>query len=323
MDKKTYLLRVASAPKPMIGGGHVSRCLNLAKSIQGKAVFCLDHDGDKWEEHIRSLGYDVIYQGDEDGIYDVIIMDGYEFTDDDRSYYKTLTNNLWIFDDKGEVFNYADGLICTAVPKEALPSFQGDIISGLQYGMVDQTYSQMPDPEIKDEIKNITITFGRKDPKQVIVPLVKELNKFNIDAIVQIILDDDVGHIDEVKALSFDSKMDIRLLSNLQGLASVFSETDIMICSGGVTALESCAAGIPTLTLPIDKGTSYQSIMLEAEEAIVNIESLASFSSGFSKMQPIDKRQTMSKNARALIDGKGAKRLVEKIELLTVTENTA
>lgn len=100
-------------------------------------------------------------------------------------------------------------------------------------------------------------------------------------------------------------------------MASVMSGSDVAIGAGGVTALERCCLGVPTLTLVIAENQRSGAEALAAHGAILWLDDKSSFEAAlaqaFDRFEAPDLLEKMQVAAASLVDGLGMGRVVGEI----------
>ncbi len=112
---------------------------------------------------------------------------------------------------------------------------------------------------------------------------------------------------------------EVAALSNIRDMASVMQETDIAIAAGGSTAWELSYFGIPALLIAIAENQVPICEGLERAGSAINLgwhEDIQATHIQETLRQTLSAHhqlRTMSENARALVDGQGAQRVVRAL----------
>ncbi len=198
--------------------------------------------------------------------------------------------------------------------KLVAPSCQ--VLAGAAYALLDPRFRQrraMPRraPEI---VRAVLVNFGGTDPDGATRMAVDALIDAKLDGPFHIVLDSRNSRFAEVAALAA-SRAGATLLSDVEDMAGLMSECDMALGAGGVTALERCCIGLPSLiaqvaenqrgnAMALATGGAAQNLgaarVLDKKELVAALKSLAA-----------DQllRQSMALAGRMLVDGLGAARV--------------
>ena len=119
---------------------------------------------------------------------------------------------------------------------------------GKEYYICPKSFLFYNPIEIKDEVKEILITFGGADPKNYTERLLnivsnEKYQKFNFT----FILGKAKKNVEEL--LKFDKNKNIKIFHDIRNMPEVMSKTDIAITSRGRTGYELAMMGIPSIAM--------------------------------------------------------------------------
>lgn len=116
-------------------------------------------------------------------------------------------------------------------------------------------------------------------------------------------------------AATMTASVDVRV--GVSDMASVMYESDMAIGAGGVTALERCCLGVPTLTLVIAENQRSGVEALAALGAVLLLDEKCSvevaLKQAFNRFQAPGFLEKMQVTSATLVDGKGIDRVVEEM----------
>jgi spore coat polysaccharide biosynthesis predicted glycosyltransferase SpsG len=131
---------------------------------------------------------------------------------------------------------------------------------GTDHLLLREEFRNLPEIEVRDRVKNILVTVGGYDLRNLTPKIIKALNELDLDEIEDKYLDKENLHIDVVIGPSFDnldeiikevqkSNLDISLNFNVKKMSKLMLKSDIAISSGGSTLYELTVTKTPALVL--------------------------------------------------------------------------
>ncbi len=326
-----------------IGTGHIMRCLSVADALSvigRKSVFVTADSSLK--DLIESRGYECFvlhtdYQKTEEelsillrqnffALADGIVVDSYFVTD---GYLKILSAekktayiddylavrpvnvliNYNIFASKKE---YADGINVSGQT----------MLLGPAYAPLRREFMGIVPKEVPANAKKILFLAGGSDPVHAALSFAREVLSHSDDRTYTIVTGAMSGDKEAINKLSDESGGRIRHLSNVTDMKSLMCETDIAVSAAGSTLYELCACGVPVINYIladnqrlIAEGFAERKAMIYAGDLRGNKDFFKEIYAMISDLaSDRDKRADMSDKARALVDGKGARRLAGELE---------
>lgn len=328
-----WLFRVASTPE--VGGGHMSRCLALAKAlvkIEEKAdpLFILDQGGDAWVPAVSNAGFDVVLDGDEpQGLWVGGLMDGYHFTDADATHLKVLTNMgpLVVIEDMFKPRAYADLIVNSGYCQEQEELAGCVSLLGPRYALLGAEYQNMPLHQVKNDVQTVLVSFGRVDSKNatdLVLAALAQLLDGGAKFETSVVLGGGAPHRSSIAQSILTFPGPIELLIDIDDMSDRLGRSDLSIGGGGVSLMERMAAGVPSITImqADNQALSTESVAnLGATLNAGGVEELTvdDLASRVKKLLESRKlRDEMSRTARMLVDGRGAERVAKHmIEIVT------
>ena len=306
--QKAWLFYVASAPQ--FGGGHVMRSLELAKTMQanGKDIdFLLDQHAAHWcpvmSEHGFKYFDDVNSVKDE---YEGLWLDHY------HPDYMFLNRCSY------PVAGLIDTVNKSGFPKHSIAysAHVGANVSGFEYALLNPEFAKIersPSPVLS----RITLCFGQKDSKGATTKILSILESTEVTLKLNVVCGAQNEAYTAIKEYVDRTRHDAQFYHAPSNLIEIMAQTDLFIGSGGVSVLESCAAGIPYLAIITAENQSAQVEELSALGVIINagkIEHIidTEFLNLIDTLTPMALNQ-LSNCSRKLIDGNGAQRIANEI----------
>ncbi|MDD5145734.1 MAG: glycosyltransferase [Candidatus Pacebacteria bacterium] len=301
-----------------IGMGHVMRCLALADELKErigcKIFFVMKNSADS-EKEVLKCGYDITANFPK-SFLDIAIVSVPDIGNKYLSTIKKQVKLLVVIDDSAKTQYCADIVVkCSCVPE--LSRFdrkaKGKFLIGLDYVILNKEFQiiNLRKKIINPKAKSVLITMGGSDINNLTPKIMEALKK--ISDIKKTVV---VGPAFKNKLKpnkEYDSKYGV------SNMASLMFSSDLAIVGGGITLYEVACVGTPGIVLC---QTDYQKMEAECFEkagAILNL--------GFGKnlgeekiaasvkvlLKDKEMRKKMSNIGKKIIDGKGAKRVVDKI----------
>ena len=140
--------------------------------------------------------------------------------------------------------------------------------------------------------------------------------------VVTVVMGGQAPWLGEVQQLSQSLALDVTVLVDVSDMASLMAQADLAIGAAGATAWERCCLGLPTLMAVLADNQRLVAEGLSAAGAVQllpAVNSLAASLPGLLEGLLADPEQLrrMSRRAAALVDGGGARRVVETMEMMS------
>ena len=336
---------------PTIGMGHIMRCMSIAQQLQalGNSVYFISRESVGIEKLIAS-GYKVaalksakpqnlkelldveIEEVNEilgrEGC-DALIVDRYNLSNE---YFLALKNaaKMVIFIDDLNLFDCsADVIINGNITgpylnyKKLLKHQQ--LLLGTTYLPMRSEFSNIEKRLINEKVRSVMITTGGSDEYSVTLKLLDFFIKSGLvyDVVINVIVASGFSkHLLLELDILVSKYLNIKLHTNPTNMAEIMLQADLAISAGGSTLYELCACGTPTMAfvladnqLGIVERLSAEGFIyylgwhyeLEENKLVKNIKMLA---------ENYVLRCSISEKIQALVDGKGAERIADKITQL-------
>tara|TARA_B100000780_G_scaffold166311_1_gene116382 strand:- start:1107 stop:2153 length:1047 start_codon:yes stop_codon:yes gene_type:complete len=336
------VFRCDAGHAPEIGTGHIARSKTLAnelinsKLLDIEDILFLTRDDDGFnlgKKYLENSGFkyksfsnNQLKANSESEIEvisniesKIIFLDRLETSSDLIKGIKKKGNKVVTFDDYGSGREFAD-LAISSIFDDVSKS--KNLLSGYEYLILSKdSYKPL---EIRDSIKNIVATFGGNDARDLCSHFIDNIDaiprKIKIDIILGSVSKEDViKYNTQIKLKNFSDNIALHIFP--KNYHQIISNADIAISSGGLSIFEFSAYGIPTIGLPqyphqLRTITNLQSSgisILGAEEMKL---SDSKFKDAMSRLIDDNSlRKLMALNSRQSIDGNGAKRIRELIEI--------
>lgn len=331
-----------------MGTGHVMRCLALAqawKDDKGDVLFVMTTESSALETRLRSEGIEIVYLSAQPGSIDDaiqtahlacqrdatwVVVDGYHFDSAYQTGIKEVGLKLMVIDDYGHAKHYFGDLVLNQNlhADEALYVNRepySRLLLGTRYVLLRSEFLDWRgwQREIPKVAYKVLVTLGGSDLDNVTLKVIRALNKVNIRGLeVKLIVGASNPHLESLKNAILSAPCSMHILKNVENIADLMAWADIAVSAGGITCWELVFMGMPSVLVAIAKNQVFNTSELQAiRAALTSANANGTAMDDFvrligSLILDPELRREMSGKARSLVDGMGAKRVVEAIETL-------
>lgn len=245
-----WLFRVASNPN--WGGGHVSRCRNIARSLREYAPvqFVLDDESGRWKERLAADSFLAL---DESAMSDTwrsdwsgCVLDGYSFDDADARRLRAKTGFLVALVDLQSPPEGTDLVINAAGARVRYPCHA---LTGLEFALVDPKFADSDAPRM-DRRPNLLIAMGLRDAPNATAMVLRSLRGQVRGELgdISVVLGASADHLEDVRALVAQIEGAVLTL-DAEDMRLQVAHADMVVSAGGVGLLECLAAGRPCIAI--------------------------------------------------------------------------
>ena len=314
------------------GMGHVYRQINLANELKKngwEVSFYIPHFAPAIDLLTQTDFIPVITDPKSsvveyfDKFFDFVILDIQDTAESLIYSLKKYTHHIASFEDLGAGRNHVDILIdCNLAPSETinLPSSTRGLL-GPDYSVLnpDFSYYHTQSRHFGSSSQSALISMGATDPKNLTVPLTSFLLQEKHDLKLTVLIGHNANITPELNKLSNQSKL-LNVLGPVSNMAQILWKHDAVICSGGVTLHEAMAVGTPAFVVNQVAHQQTKARFVEKSGAAINLGIGAQYdvkklreALNFGKQ----KLESMSLQAKQLIDGRGIFRVIDAMRKLT------
>lgn len=337
----------------IIGSGHVMRCLSIAREASKfDDVLFLSADCN-FEEAIRELGitfqsFNTRYNQLEEELPQFktlleekkptsIFIDTYFVTeyylDEIQNTCREIRCKLVYIDDLLSFAYPCDYLINYNIygldskevyeklyEKKVRPQF----LLGPTFAPLRDEFRDVPSRVVNLHVENILVSAGGADPEHIALRLAEEINKAGSKYLFHFVIGSKNNDFDKIKnILDKSGKNNIVLHRNVTNMADLMSKCDLAISAAGSTLYELCATQTPTITyvladnqIPGAESFKKHGIMEYIGDYRCEKDFFAKLFSAVNKLASnFENRQIIARNMKPLVDGEGASRILDAIEL--------
>ena len=330
---------------PEIGAGHVMRCLALAKSLSDldcKCIFAVSPETPATVPALGRAGHEirVLDAAAENPVktltrhftnpVDWLVVDHYGIDADTENAFRNLARNIMVIDDLADRTHDCDFLLDQGPGRsredyaELVPG-HAHVLVGPGYALLDPAYGDYRDhslPSALDKRANIFVSFGATDPRNITARGLDALAGSAIAGPVNVVMGAVAPHRGKVRTRLNSWRTEANLHIDAAEILPLLANSWLAIGAGGVSALERCCCGVPSLIAVIADNQRAAAAGLRAAGAaeIIELNDVAGASALIAEIatQP-DRLARMADAGLMLCDGRGGRR----IAMILVPERSA
>lgn len=314
-----------------IGFGHLTRCLALYEAFEergSKLEFIVNGDNSILDllkdKHFQIFNW--IKEKNKMtklvSSSDMTIIDSYLA---DKSLYNSIskiTNGRLVMIDDYNRLEYPNGIIVN-------PSIYGDKIAypqkkgltyllGKDFVILRKEFCHVPGKKINKNIKNVMITFGGTDEKNVTGKVLQFLKENGFEFTKKVIVGKGFKNAEYIQKFK-DPRTDLIYYPNTKEMKGLMLESDLAISSAGQTLNEFARVGLPTIAIALAdnqlnnaKGWQEAGFVRYAGwwQDAKSLEKIGQF---INQLADPDQRANIYRAGKKIIDGKGCTRIVDYV----------
>jgi UDP-2,4-diacetamido-2,4,6-trideoxy-beta-L-altropyranose hydrolase len=315
-----------------IGAGHAMRCIALSRAFSagGWSVgFACTEETFDTVKAFRALAVErLVVEGGVDeaaaiGTHwpkiDVLIVDHYGRDAAFERACRDWARRIVVIDDLADRPHDADVLVDVANPPEAyrgLVPESCELLTGSKYAIVGDGFRAMRSRALARRdgaaVERVLVSFGQIDALNATRYALAALAATGFAGEVDVVLGRAAPHLDAVRAAAVPRT---RLHVDAGNMPALMTEADLAIGAGGVTALERCCLGLPSVLVTVADNQRKIAAMLEGAGAVVNAGDVdAGLEARLAVLlrdvlENAAARIAMTKTGAALVDGRGVERI--------------
>ncbi len=314
------------------GIGHLVRCIALAEALAlhntSVRFICKAHPAGiqlllkhGYETHPISpelnLEEDLQTTLDLIGDADIIVADSYDFTSQYLAGLHATGKLLISFDDQIDRDLFADiviGNVYSAREDYASKIKSGTtLLCGPAFVPLRQRFQALPSRHIAEQCNKLLIIFGGEDPANMTQCAVEALNAYPRRLSLEILTGPAYRHQMQLAHALENSLHACRLHSDLSDPLPLFKEVDFAVTAASTTVWELAASGTPMVIFPMIDHQNIIARFAHAQRLGLVITNMTDLCEKLLIIEGRRERQDFSTRCQALIDGKGADRIVNAL----------
>lgn len=316
-----------------IGAGHVMRCLAFAKVLSDldcRCVFAVSHESLETVPALQQSAYDVQTVDDttENALetlgrfpdpVDWLIFDHYGIDATSETRYRSRSRNIMVIDDLANRPHDCDILLdqgpgrladdyAGLVPEKAL------VLAGSAFALLDPVFANYRDSQAltpQETPTGIFISFGATDPHDFTTRALDALAGSGVPGNVNAVLGAVALHRGNVLRGIKTMNGNARLHIDSNEILGLLAESYFAMGAGGVSALERCCCGVPSLiAITADNQRAAAAGLAAAGAAqVFDLDNVATASNVIREfVSDVEHMSRISSAGRRLCDGRGARR---------------
>lgn len=299
-----------------IGLGHVVRCLALAQWATRRGDACRFVVPDMWgglQRFVSHFDYDFEVADrlvGPIGANDIVVVDGYEF---DVAQVPAACAKTVLIDDLGERDVEVDVLVNPNVYAPSLTyDAAGRVLLGSEYTLLRPEFVDAREarPPMKRNVERVFVMLGGVDPTGETDRVLSALAVSGFR-----------GRVDLVTArqdlTARAEGFELVVHRSISSPAALMREADIAVCAAGGSTWELACIGLPAIQIVVADNQRKIGEWLRENHAALVLDSPAdheALTRGLASLQDIDVRERFAHAGRALIDGRGATRVLDALQ---------
>jgi len=252
--KRKHILFVVTGNNT-VGLGHVYNTLLIANDILNHDVtFLLDKESELAFNVIKSKNFHVIIQQNDDIIDDVMLINPdiiiNDRLDTSKEYMQQLKKQNYKvvnFEDLGIGCEVADVVINAIYPeKDVLPNHY----FGHDYFVLRDEFILSELKAVKQDVKNILITFGGVDPNNYTEKVIRTINGYCSENNIKVTVIAGFGY---EKYDTINEYSNVAVKQNVSNISDYMLKADLIFTSAGRTVYEVASIGTPAIVMEQNK----------------------------------------------------------------------
>lgn len=320
---------------PSIGAGHVMRTLALASRFQeggwsigfaaSQETYASVASLKDWPLESLSLGPDSSKEAAAmrdcwPGGVDVLLVDHYKRDIAFESACRGWARRIVVIDDLADRPHDADILVDIANEPEAysrLVPAECEVLTGADYAIVNSAFRVARPRALArrrgNPVNRVLVSLGQIDALNATQTALGALASDGFTGEVDAVLSHAAPHLDAVRAATGPRT---RLHIDADDMPELMTEADLAIGAGGVTAMERCCLGLPSLLVTVADNQRKLVAMVSGAGAAVDVGGVdAGLQTRLAQrltdlLADAPRRAAMAEAGRKLVDGFGVERIV-------------
>jgi len=318
-----------------IGGGHIMRCLTLARALGKDRWRCGFAVGDKTLSAVPVLeqsGHDILVlngEGDEAmeiaGKWrhaDLLVVDHYGKDSTFETACRSFARRILVIDDLADRSHDCDILVDQSPGRDAgeyenLTPVRCQALIGPAYALIRPEYQIARNATLdtcpnRAGLQRILVNFGAADPFNLTALTLGGIARSGLESDVDVVLGSGASHLDQIKRLADEMSGQVSVHEWVDDMAALAARADLAIGAIGVTALERACLGLPSLVIIAADNQMPNARGLENSGAVINLgwhEEITEQSIADALISKNTSFADMSTRAAVLCDGLGARRI--------------
>jgi UDP-2,4-diacetamido-2,4,6-trideoxy-beta-L-altropyranose hydrolase len=328
MAGKSILFRCDASP--VIGGGHVMRCLTLGNALAEagcRITFAATRQALESVPRLASSGHGLVLLEtvketafavpDGGRIHDWIVIDHYGLGLAEERALSKHARRLAVIDDAPDRDHDCDLLIDQNFGADA-ESYRGrvpahcTVLAGSQYALLRPEFARAREAALErrgqsDGISRVLVSMGMTDLGGVTGDAVDAVLAVPADIDIDVVLAENAPSMPRLQALQRQNGR-ISIHCDVADMTGLMTRADLCVGAAGSTSWERCCLGLPTIMVVLAGNQKVIAEALARTGAALLAENIAAIGGMLAQCDPQSLR-AMSRAAAGIVDGEGAARV--------------
>lgn len=327
------LFRLEATPE--LGSGHLMRCLALAEKLK-ESISNVDitfiTSSNAVGKQVKSYDYKLInLPPSKNMVEEIRYYEKYlkkaifitDIPDISEDYLKTLKKEVCLLvsiDDGSDTLFYSDILINPNLNPNINHSYSSrtQYYSGAKYVILKKTFEKyaVKKKRLRREVKSLIICFGGSDRNNITKKIVNMIRERDVN--ITVVIGMMYPYYNEL-VKDIKEYRNIQIKRDAHNMDELIYDADLAVISGGTLLYETCAVGTPAIVIGQNQEQNRESEFFAENNATINLGIFDNTKEDTTRNTVIKlisdygTRQLLSKNAKQLIDGRGADRIANII----------
>ncbi len=337
-DKKSRNAVIVANASIVVGGGHVRRCRVLADALISEGwdvTFALPAEALSVSPSLsRYATMQIAFRGSDTarqlfdvlpGSCDLLVVDHYDLDAAFEAACRQWARRILVIDDLANRMHDCDWLVDQTpdrLPADYAPLVPPScsLLLGPGYALLDARFRACRNKRAeRNDVRRVLVSFGSTDPGGMTDLALRGLEQSGLEVEIDIVLGASSPNIENIKSTAARLGRGAKVYVDVDDMASLITEADLAVGAGGVSALERCCLGVPSVILVVAENQRGN------VEGLVRAGAAVSFGAG-SAVSPqtlgrkllelaadLARRRSMSEAGRDLCDAFGPERVMNAL----------
>ena len=346
MNEGQKLVVIRADASPTIGGGHIGRCWALAEAfeqvglqwriafvfrpgtlhtvadLQATTFECLEIDGPADDEPAKmSESWPV-------GC-DLLVIDHYALDAAFEAACRPWARSMLVIDDLANRTHQSDFLLDQSNVRQeddyrALVGPACTLLLGSRYALLRREFAEYRDQALAHRrqsggIRRVMVSMGAIDPHDLTSMALEAIEKTGVDLAVDVVMGKNAHNLGMVRERLAGFPLPATIMVEAPNMAKLMTEADVAIGAFGMTSLERCCLGLPTLAVVTAENQNANADGLSRAGAVVNLGghsdlTVEALTAQFRALcDDPERRLSLSERAAGICDGLGARRVAAAV----------
>ena len=341
MGEEQLLIRADASV--VMGTGHVMRCLALAQAWQddgGRAVCATVAPASSVRERLLKESVEMheipgpagtredavqtsVLAREQEAAW--VVVDGYQFGADYQQALRSAGLKVLFLDDYGHAGHYCADVVLNQNLSADVSAYKSRenyarLFLGPKYCLLRREFNAWRQwkREIVPVGHRVLVTMGGSDPENFTARAIDALNLIEDDELeAAVVVGGSNTRFEMMERIAAKGGKKISLHRDISNMAELMAWADVAVSSAGTTCWEICLLGLPAVLVDVAENQTPVAQQLDRRGCAVHLGGPKDISAQVlakrteSLLRSNEERQAMSSRCRALVDGKGAERVVE------------